>query len=303
MRRYCVTHTTRYRYQDSVSLAYNEVRLTPRNLVTPLYEQHCEASTLSVTPEPTTCDSRQDVYGNVVHHLSFSKAYSEMVVTARSEVVRRSAVSADVLIDHLRERLGGMRCADLRLRAPVWDKGILVNALTLPSPLIPQLPELKSYASRFFHEGREALDMLLELTRAIYQEFQFQAGVTTVSTPLAQVMAARHGVCQDFSHVMIGCLRSVGLAACYVSGYLETLPPPGQARLVGADASHAWCAVYLPNYGWLEFDPTNNLIPLAQHVLVGYGADYSEVTPIKGIVFGHGAHSLEVAVDVAPQHT
>jgi transglutaminase-like putative cysteine protease len=135
----------------------------------------------------------------------------------------------------------------------------------------------------------------------IYQDFTYQPGFTTISTPLAEVLKSRQGVCQDFAHLAIGCLRSIGLAARYVSGYIETLPPPGQERLVGADASHAWFAVYAPNAGWIDFDPTNNQLPEEQHITVSWGRDFSDVSPLRGIALGGGKQKVDVSVDVARQ--
>lgn len=146
--------------------------------------------------------------------------------------------------------------------------------------------------------GRPLLDAARDLTRRIYQDFTYDPHFTTVATPLDQVLENRRGVCQDFAHLAIGCLRSMGLAARYISGYLETIPPPGQPRMEGADASHAWLAVYLPTLGWVEFDPTNDCMPGEQHITLAWGRDYGDVVPLKGIMSGGGSHELEVGVDV-----
>ena len=166
------------------------------------------------------------------------------------------------------------------------------------SPRIKSFTALADYARPSFAAGRPILDAVLDLTRRIHQEFKFDSLATTVHTPLEDVLANRHGVCQDFAQLQIGCLRSLGLAARYVSGYLRTEPPPGQPRLIGADASHAWLSVYLGEHGWIDVDPTNNVLVGTDHVTVAWGRDYQDVCPIQGIIVGGGEHKMKVAVDV-----
>ena len=162
-------------------------------------------------------------------------------------------------------------------------------------------PAFREYAAPSFPLGRPLLEAMADLNRRIHQEFTYDPHFTTVATPLNQVLTEQRGVCQDFAHLAMACLRAWGLAARYVSGYLETLPPPGQPRLIGADASHAWLAVYVPGVGWAEFDPTNDCMPGEQHITLAWGRDYGDVAPLKGVMTGGGSHSLEVSVDVAPQ--
>ena len=171
------------------------------------------------------------------------------------------------------------------------------------SPCIRSSPELAAYCALSFRPGRPILEDALDLTHRIYHEFKYQPGSTSVNTPPSEVLRTRRGVCQDFAHVQIGCLRSLGLAARYVSGYLLTQPPPGQARLMGADASHAWLSIYIPQHGWVDLDPTNNIIPSLDHILLAWGRDYSDVCPVKGIFHGGGRHSVSVSVDVIPLAT
>jgi transglutaminase-like putative cysteine protease len=159
---------------------------------------------------------------------------------------------------------------------------------------------LRRYAAASFPAGRPTLEALLDLTQRIYRDFTYDPRATTVSTPLNQVWRTRRGVCQDFAHFQIGCLRALGLPARYVSGYLVTKPPPGKPRLVGADASHAWVALYCPGVGWIDADPTNNVLPAEHHITVAYGRDFSDVSPVKGVILGGGHHTLSVAVDVTP---
>ncbi|CAN5179120.1 hypothetical protein BH11BAC6_BH11BAC6_17270 [soil metagenome] len=160
------------------------------------------------------------------------------------------------------------------------------------------IPEIKSYALQSFSPGRPFYEAAKELMHRIYKHFTFTPGLTTIATPLAQVMQQRKGVCQDFAHLAIACIRSIGLPARYVSGYLETLAPEGKDKLVGIDASHAWFAVYIPNAGWIDFDPTNNIVPGDQHITIGWGRDYNDIAPLKGIILSSGKHNLKVSVDV-----
>jgi transglutaminase-like putative cysteine protease len=168
------------------------------------------------------------------------------------------------------------------------------------SPLVPLSVDVRAYAEPSFRVGRPLVDAVAELIERIFEDFVYDPGFTTVTTPLEQVLGFRRGVCQDFAHLAIGCLRSMGLAARYVSGYLETAPPPGEERMIGADASHAWPSVFIPGWGWLDVDPTNDRIVGSTYVTTAWGRDYSDVSPLKGIVFGGGhSHTLDVSVDVA----
>jgi transglutaminase-like putative cysteine protease len=169
------------------------------------------------------------------------------------------------------------------------------------SPYVTIVAEAAALAAPSFPAGRPLLEAVADLTRRIHADFTYDQRATTVSTPVSEVLANRRGVCQDFAHLQIACLRALGLPARYVSGYLSTTPPPGKPRLVGADASHAWLAVYVPGAGWVEFDPTNDVIPDDKHIVVAWGRDFGDVTPLRGVVMGGGSHSLRVSVDVSPQ--
>jgi transglutaminase-like putative cysteine protease len=171
------------------------------------------------------------------------------------------------------------------------------------SPLVRNHTVLQEYAAGIFTRKRPILDAVLELNHRIHTEFKYDPSATDVSTPLGQVMRERRGVCQDFAHVAIGVLRCIGLPARYVSGYLETIPPPGQARMVGADASHAWASAFVPGFGWFDFDPTNDVVPSERHITVAWGRDFSDVSPLKGVVLGGGRHTLAVGVDVEPRES
>ncbi len=171
---------------------------------------------------------------------------------------------------------------------------------TFPSTRVPFLPELAAYAAASFPPGRGALEGVLDLTRRVHREFRYEPGATTAATGVAEAFAMRRGVCQDFAHVEIACLRAIGIPARYVSGYLLTRPAAGKERLVGADASHAWVSAWLPGYGWLDLDPTNDTLPGVEHVTLAWGRDYGDVSPVSGVVFGGGEHEVEVSVDVGP---
>jgi transglutaminase-like putative cysteine protease len=168
------------------------------------------------------------------------------------------------------------------------------------SPQIPTLPALARYAAPSFAPGRPLLEAVLELNQRIHTDFAYDAEATSVATPLAEVLSQKRGVCQDFAHLMIGCLRAQGLAARYVSGYLLTTPPPGKPRLIGADATHAWVSVFVPELGWVDFDPTNDCLPDTDHITVAWGRDFSDVTPVRGVILGSGDQELEVKVTVMP---
>lgn len=184
------------------------------------------------------------------------------------------------------------------LAADLRPEVVEARQFRLDSPLVATSPALAAFAQPSFSPGRPLLDSVHDLNRRIHAAFTYDQEVTTISTPLSEVLAQQRGVCQDFAHLAIGCLRSLGLPARYVSGYVESLPPPGQPRLRGADASHAWFAVFDPEQGWVDFDPTNDQIVTDHHVTTAWGRDYADVTPLKGIVFGGGAHQLEVAVEI-----
>jgi transglutaminase-like putative cysteine protease len=180
------------------------------------------------------------------------------------------------------------------------DEGLEAYQFVFDSKRVAAKPELAGYATESFPPGRPLLEGALELTRRINQDFRFDTKATEVSTPVETFFEKRRGVCQDFSHLQIACMRSIGLPARYVSGYLRTLPPPGRPRLVGADASHAWCSAWSPGAGWVDFDPTNNCVPADGHITVAWGRDYSDVSPVHGVLLGGSEHTLDVGVDVIP---
>ena len=287
--RYRVTHKTEYDYSETVGVSYNEACLLPRNKT----NQICLASTLQVDPLPNDYRERVDFYGNRVSYFSIREPHQRFTVTATSEVQ----------ITSQGEQLNfaqGIAWESVQHALQQQRDPQTLEALQymLDSPFVKADTDLAAYAHESFPPGRSLLEAVHNLMGRIFTDFTYDPHFTTLATPLAEVLEHRRGVCQDFAHLAIGCIRSQKLAARYVSGYLETLPPPGQQKLVGSDASHAWFSVYIPDIGWMDFDPTNNQIPADQHIVVAWGRDYSDVTPLKGVIFGGGEHELNVSVDV-----
>ena len=285
---YRIIHKTEYSYSGSVNLCYNEARLTPRSFV----HQHCSDSQFVVDPEPGACRERQDFFGNTVYYFTIQQPHRELTVTVTSHVQVRGREMQLDFAEHL-----AWEEVRQRIQTDMDPEVLELRQYVLDSPMIPTIPELRTYAEKSFPKNRPLLEAVEALTARLYTDFTYDPNFTTIATPLADVIQHRRGVCQDFAHLGIGCLRSLGLAARYVSGYIETDPPPDQEPLEGADASHAWFSVYLPQLGWVDFDPTNNQIPADQHITVAWGRDYSDVTPLKGVVFGSGTHALSVSVD------
>ena len=286
--RYRVQHITRYSYSDPVQLCRNEAFLLPRQTA---YQQ-CLESRLTIEPEATDIHERLDFFGNRANHFAVQLPHEELTISAISDV--------DVQFNpHDYERAAAIPWENARMGCHQLDETLNCTPFLCESPLIASNRDLAAYAMPSFSAGRPISDAAEELMQRIYHDFTYDAEFTDISTPLPEVLHHRRGVCQDFAHVAIGCLRSIGLAARYVSGYIETVPPPGQERLVGADASHAWFAVYVPSIGWLDFDPTNNQKPYEQHITVAWGRDFSDVSPLKGVALGGGHHQVHVSVDVA----
>ncbi len=288
--KYRVTHTTKFVYEAQVGLCYNEARLLPRELP----HQKVLSASLQLDPAPDDHYERYDYFGNRTAYFSIEKPHEQLVVTAISEVLTEPSRQFDTLYhlswELVRERIHSERSPDV----------IEAAQFTLDSPTITVDDLLTDYARTSFTAGRPLLEAVNDLMQRIYHEFKYDPEFSTLATPLKEVMEHRSGVCQDFAHLAIGCLRSMGLAARYISGYIETAPPPGKERLVGADASHAWFSVFHPGAGWFDFDPTNNQRPGERHITVAWGRDYTDVTPLKGVAFGGGEHELKVSVDVLP---
>jgi transglutaminase-like putative cysteine protease len=273
-----------------VSLSRQLLHLTPRE--TP--GQHTLDHHITVNPVPAERGTRRDYFGNLLEHFAVGSAHEELVVVAEStiEVTGRDEAGPPVspAWEFVRDRLHQVG------PAPLLEPSQYLYA----SPHVEPMAALARYARLDFHRGRPLFESASALMQRIHRDFEFDPEATTVSTPLETLLREKRGVCQDFAHLMIGSLRSLGLPARYVSGYLLTNPPSGQARLIGADASHAWIAVYCPVLGWVDFDPTNNVIPSTEHITLAWGRDFSDVSPLRGVILGGGQHELDVRVTVMP---
>jgi transglutaminase-like putative cysteine protease len=287
--KYRVRHVTTYRYTEAVQLSHHAAHLRPRQVD----GQTLGAMSVKIRPEPAVLhDGQVDYFGNPTTFFTIQDLHTKLEIRAEFVVETASQVPLP------------------NWDATAWDavrvdfgQGALtrldeVMDFVFPSPQVPLLAEAQDYAAHSFPPGRPLSEAALDLCSRIHADFTFDAEATSVGTPLAQVFQHRQGVCQDFAHVGIACLRSMGLAARYVSGYIRTAPPPGKEKLVGADASHAWLAVFLPGWGWLDIDPTNDTVAGPDHIVVAWGRDYDDVSPLRGVVLGGGDHAVHAAVDV-----
>jgi transglutaminase-like putative cysteine protease len=285
MTRFRIEHLTRYRYQHDVGLNHGEARLLPRD--TP--SQRVLESRLEHDPTPDDARERQDAWGNRVVWFMSRRPHPSLSVTAHS-LIERLPVSIPTASPAWED-------VAARLRAPTGE-AVAAREFCLESPMIPADAAALAYVQPSFTPGRPLLDAMAELAARIQADFQYRPAATHIDTPLAEVLSERHGVCQDFAHLALAGLRGLGLAARYVSGYLETLPPPGQERLMGSDASHAWIGVWLPDQGWFDFDPTNGVAAGIGHLTLAWGRDYADITLLKGVIHGGGSHTLKVGVTV-----
>jgi transglutaminase-like putative cysteine protease len=289
--RYRVRHVTTYDYSQSVDLAAHMLHLSPRVLP----HQRVISARLIADPPPGRVAERDDFFGNAVTWMFLDARHQEFAVTL------------DALVDV------GFPAPPDPSATPAWEHvdalarsgeagGWAAAAFCFDSPMVGAEPGATAYAAVSFPPGRPILAGLLELTARIRKDFVFKPGATTVYTPVSRVMTQKAGVCQDFAHVMIAGLRGLGLPARYVSGYLRTRPPPGQPARRGADQSHAWVGSWLgPEHGWVDLDPTNNLVVRDEHVVLGWGRDYGDVSPVRGVLLGGGKHTVEVGVDLIPE--
>ena len=287
---YRISHRTTYRYVYPVSVGSHVACLKPRASI----HSHLRHSVLHIHPNPVTMSERVDYFGNLQCFFTVQEPHEELVVEAKSEVAIASDADRSARMSLPWDESAGALAGD---HSP---DGLEAYQFQFESPRIRLRPEFGAYALESFTPGRPMRQALLDLTARIHNDFRFDAKVTTVRTPTEEVFKKRRGVCQDFAHVQIACLRSIGVAARYVSGYLRTFPPPGRARLVGADASHAWVSAYCRSLGWLDMDPTNNVAPTDGHVTLAWGRDYGDVSPLRGLILGGGGHSLKVEVDMEP---
>lgn len=289
--RYRIVHQTRYTYQSLVTLSRQYLHMTPRSF------PHQQTETHQIWTDPNEDDGSVgvDYFGNLTRHLTITAPHKILLVHAESTVrltprPTRAQIKGTLAWENVRNMMHHVQ------NSAIQEACRYLYA----SPHVPCSRELEDYARVSYPPGRPQLDAALDLTRRIFDEFEFDDKATEISTPLEEVLKGRRGVCQDFAHLMIGCLRSLGLAARYVSGYILTHPPAGQPRMIGADASHAWVSVFCPGVGWVDFDPTNRCLVQCEHITLGWGRDFSDVTPMRGVVLGGGRQGLQVNVTVTP---
>lgn len=292
-----ITHETLYRYAARVEQAHHLAYLKP--LDQPC--QRLESFTLHIDPVPSHCITESDAYGNARSIFEMYAPHDALNVCAISRVIVRPRFAgivpeATLPWEEVAHALRYVAGAGFRREVE----------FTFASPYVDILAPLREYALLSFTAGRPVADAAIDLMQRVHDDFTYASCSTDVSTPMIDAFTQRRGVCQDFAHVMLGCLRAIGLAARYVSGYLMSQPPPGQARLIGADASHAWVALHCPGLGrehdWLDLDPTNGMVPAASHAMLAWGRDYGDVTPLRGVIRGGGGHDLSVRVTVAPDN-
>lgn len=291
-------HKTKYSYENGASFCHNITTIKPKNFP----GQELLEYRLEISPTPTDISERLDFFGNSVTRFSIQQHHEELIVIARSKVSRDYSLQINE-VDFsegkkvtIEETIKHLKSTELEI--------IDVRQYVLSSPLISNISEeIKEYAAVSFQPERSLYEASYELMQRIFTDFDFVPGFTNIATPLKEVMTAKKGVCQDFAQIAIACVRSMGLPARYVSGYIETLPPKGKEKLIGTDASHAWFSVYIPTYGWVDFDPTNNQIPKNQHIVVAHGRDYYDVPPLKGVIFSMGKNEMDVSVDLRPAKT
>jgi transglutaminase-like putative cysteine protease len=265
-----------------VSLSHSHATLLPRDTL----NQQVLSARLTILPGTDDVHERQDLFGNRVSRFSIEEVHTELNVLAESEVEVRS------------NRVDLSRDPDITDQSGIPAKTRLYCRPSLYVPI--GIPEIQQFADQCFTDGCGLIEGTRALNERIFHEFVYDQHFSDVETPVGLVLSERRGVCQDFAHLMLACLRSKGIASRYVSGYLETDPPAGQPKLMGADASHAWVSVFVPGTGWIDFDPTNGLLPSDRHVTLAWGRDYADVVPLKGLMTGGGQHALEVSVDVTP---
>lgn len=293
---YRIRHLTRYRYASTVTLSQHAAHLRPRNLM----RQTCHSSKLIVNPTPASISERSDFFGNTVTLFTVESGHNEL------EVISESQVTVSPPAPPPAEITPPWEDAVRLLRRPRGGEALQASAFLYASPMIPRLPEMHEFALPSFPPERPLLEAAIDLTSRIYREFTYDPEATNNATPLSEVLASRHGVCQDFAHVQIAALRSLGLAARYISGYIRTYHkrPDGSDDpdgLIGGDASHAWVSLWIPGNGWVDLDPTNDKLALDEHITVAWGRDFGDVSPIKGVMVGGGDQNITVSVAVIPE--
>jgi len=287
---YFVRHRTTYRYLQDVSYSCHLAHLRPRATT----NQHVFASEVTLNPTPSSRAKRPDYFGNECEWFTLDQPHTLLEVLAESRVRVNPHPARDVRLSESWETVRG------RLEEASEDEARDAVQFIFDSPLTAFDSDVASYAVKSFPPGQKLLAGALDLMNRIHEDFRYDTTVTDATTPVDRVFEIRAGVCQDLAHVGIAAMRSLGLPARYVSGYLLTQPPPGMTRMLGADASHAWFSVWAPPLGWIDLDPTNNVVVGEGHVTAGYGRDYADVAPLNGIILGGHDHVIEVGVDVIP---
>jgi transglutaminase-like putative cysteine protease len=291
---YTIYHNTRFFYQHEVGFSHNLIRLQPRDTAI----QKVLNFDLSIEPMVSESEAYDDFFGNHLHHLLVREPHTILNVAAQSRV----EIDLDSLqrLQDNRRRVLALTYTQAQERMMFLTPEIIeAKQFALKSPLLPiASPDILYYALQSIRPERSLYEGILEFMGRIFSDFAFVSGFSDLSTPVETVFAEKKGVCQDFAHFALTALRGIGLCVRYMSGYIETTPPEGTEKLFGSDASHAWFSVFFPGFGWFDFDPTNNMVPMDQHILLGYGRDYSDISPMQGVVSGSGSSHLEVMVDV-----
>lgn len=289
--RYEIKHRTLYTYDEPVSIGHHLARLAPRDAG----GQRRESHDLVIDPVPSIQAEHTDYFGNASLFFVLRGSHRTLSVAAHSVVDVNPPATPDASTTPAWEALRDAARADEL--TPDAEAGEFIFA----SPLVSPAPIYAEYASASFTPQRPVLQAALDLNHRIFTDFKFDRKATDVATPVREAFEQRRGVCQDFAHIFIACVRSMGVPVRYVSGYLETVPPPGKPKLIGADASHAWASVWCgADAGWVDIDPTNDCLPSGRHITVAYGRDFSDVSPLRGVVYGSGEQELKVSVDVTP---
>ncbi len=288
--KYHVRHRTTYMYAAPADACHNVVRLAPRAIA----GQRCLEHEIRVDPQPASVYEYDDYFGNRVRSFALYSPHTELVIDSESHVEVTRVDQTDAPPSEAWETMLA------NLRAPRDEAAVDALQYVYDSPYVQVSDRLARLAKISFSHKRPILEASFDLAKSIHRDFKFDPTATTIDTSIEDVLQRKRGVCQDFAHLTIGCLRSLGLACRYMSGYLRTDPAPGKPRLEGADASHAWVSVYSTERGWVDFDPTNGCLAGERHITIGWGRDFHDISPVKGVVLGGGASQLKVAVDVIP---
>jgi len=292
---YKIIHSTNYEYDEGVTFCHNIAVLKPKSIL----GHNLMNYNLTISPTPSDFSERVDFFGNTITRFSIQKYHKNLNVTATSIVDKDYTKSKNIEDYEAAKKITLLET--LTLLKGTEDEVLDARQYQFESILINNInQDIVAYAEKSFKPNRSVFEASYELMERIFKDFEFNTTFSNVATPISEVMKAKKGVCQDFAQIAIACLRSVKLPARYISGYIETLPPPGKEKLIGTDASHAWFSVYIPTFGWVDFDPTNNQIPKNQHIIVAWGRDYYDVAPLKGVLYSSGLSKLSVSVDIRP---